>query len=244
MEPKQNMLENAQWHGGKKPRLLIFDVNETLIDFESMNPMFERIFGDERVMREWLSQLILYSMTLTLSGIYKNYWELGAGLIHMVGAVHGKTISDEDMEAMREAMKTMPAHKDAKEGLQMLKDQGYRMVTLTNSPPTPDRKTPLEHSGLAGFFEGQYNIESALAYKPAPIVYHMIADKYDMAPEECCMVATHVWDTVGAQSAGMKAALLTRPGNAPLYIKGLPQPNVIGKDLIAVAQEMEKLWGK
>jgi len=28
-----------------KPSVLIFDVNETLIDFESMSPLFESIFG-------------------------------------------------------------------------------------------------------------------------------------------------------------------------------------------------------
>jgi 2-haloacid dehalogenase len=37
-----------------KPSVLIFDVNETLIDFESMHPLFKRTFGDKRVMREWL----------------------------------------------------------------------------------------------------------------------------------------------------------------------------------------------
>ena len=52
-----------------RPSVLVFDVNETLIDFESMDPLFEKIFGDRRVMREWLSQLIMYSMTITLSGL-------------------------------------------------------------------------------------------------------------------------------------------------------------------------------
>jgi 2-haloacid dehalogenase len=41
------------------------------------------------------------------------------------------------------------------------------------------------------------------------------------------MVAAHVWDTIGAQSAGLAAALLTRPGNAPLPVPGLPLPNVV-----------------
>jgi 2-haloacid dehalogenase len=42
-----------------QPTVLIFDVNETLIDFESMHPLFERVFGDKRIMREWLGQLIM-----------------------------------------------------------------------------------------------------------------------------------------------------------------------------------------
>src|SRR5215469_12104323 len=78
---------DVQWSGGK-PSVLVFDVNETLIDFESMNPLFERVFGDKRVLREWLGHLITYSMTLTLSGLYKDFLSLGQGLFEMVGAIH------------------------------------------------------------------------------------------------------------------------------------------------------------
>src|SRR4051794_29302907 len=65
-----------RWIGGK-PSVLIFDVNETLIDFESMHPLFERVFGDKHALREWLGHLIMYSMTIALSGLYKDYFSLG-----------------------------------------------------------------------------------------------------------------------------------------------------------------------
>jgi 2-haloacid dehalogenase len=232
---------SAQWTGGR-PSVLIFDVNETLIDFESMNPLFERVFGDKRVLREWLGHLIMYSMTITLSGLYKDYWAIGGGVFQMVGAIHKIDIKPADVEALMNAMKTMPAHRDAEKGLTMLRDAGFRMVTLTNSPPTPGAKSPLENAGLAGFFERQFNIETARAYKPAPIVYHMVAQELDVAPSACCMVATHVWDTIGGQAAGMAGALVTRPGNAPLPVPGLPQPNAVGADLTALAREMITMW--
>lgn len=74
-----------QWNR-EKPSILVFDVNETLIDFESLNPLFAKLFGDKRVLREWLGHLIMYSMTITLSGLYKDYFSLGQGLLQMVGA--------------------------------------------------------------------------------------------------------------------------------------------------------------
>src|SRR5262245_60438351 len=89
-EAHSNLLDrpiDAQWIGAK-PSVLIFDVNETLIDVESLSPLFTRVFGDERVLREWLGHLILYSMTLTLSGLYKDFFSLGQGLFEMVGAIH------------------------------------------------------------------------------------------------------------------------------------------------------------
>jgi hypothetical protein len=50
----------------------------------------------------------------------------------------------------------------------------------------------------------------------------------------CMMVAAPVWDTVGAQSAGFNSALITRAGNAPLTVLGLPQPNIVVPDLEAL----------
>ena len=52
------------------------------------------------------------------------------------------------------------------------------------------------------------------------------------------MVAAHVWDTVGAQSAGFSAALITRPGNAPLPVRGLPQPALVAADLRELARQL------
>jgi 2-haloacid dehalogenase len=51
-------------------------------------------------------------------------------------------------------------------------------------------------------------------------------------------VAAHVWDTVGAQSAGFSSALIARPGNAPLPVPGLPQPNIIVPDLEALGRHL------
>jgi 2-haloacid dehalogenase len=230
-----------RWMSGK-PKVLIFDVNETLIDFEVMHPLFERIFGDKRALREWLGHLIMYSMTLTLSGLYKDYFSLGQGLLTMVGDIHKVKVTPEDIEAIKQAMLTMPPHPDVEEGLKKLKGAGFRMATLTNSPFNPKGKAPLESSGLAGFFERQFSIETARSYKPSQILYHMVAQELDVPPSACCMIACHVWDTIGAQSAGLAAGLITRPGNAPLPIAGLPQPNVVAPDLSALADRMIKLW--
>ena len=218
-----------------KPKVLVFDVNETLIDFESMHPLFERIFGEKKVLREWLGHLVMYSMTLTLSGLYKEYYSLGMGLLKMVGDIHGKTVTQDDLEQLRTGMMTMPAHPDVVEGLNQLKAEGYRLVSLTNSPPNPNGQTPLEHAGFADLIEKQYSIHFAQAYKPVARVYHMVAQDLGVAPSECCLVAAHMWDTFGAQSVGFSGALITRKGNAVLKLEGCPLPNYVAPDLIALA---------
>ena len=41
--------------------LIVFDVNETLLDLETMEPTFERIFGEKSAMRLWFANFIMYS---------------------------------------------------------------------------------------------------------------------------------------------------------------------------------------
>jgi 2-haloacid dehalogenase len=225
------------------PCVLVFDVNETLIDIDSMAPLFEQIFGDPRILREWFGQLVTYSMTTTLSGLYVDYFTLGQGLLQMLADIHHVDITEEDVHRIREGMLTMPAHPDVEEGLTALRDNGFRLVTLTNSPPNPDGPTPLEHAGLRPFFEQAFSVDSRRRYKPALAVYRHVCQELDVAPTECMMVAAHVWDTIGAQSAGFGAALITRPGNAPLPLDALPQPILVASDLRQLAQQLSESKG-
>jgi 2-haloacid dehalogenase len=50
--------------------LVVFDVNETLLDLQTMEPTFERIFRDKSAMRLWFANLIMYSAALTVAGCY------------------------------------------------------------------------------------------------------------------------------------------------------------------------------
>jgi len=220
-----------------RPPILVFDVNETLLDIEAMAPLFARVFGDAQVLREWFGQLVLYSGVVTLSGLYQDFFALGQGVLRMLGEIHSVDIHSRDMDELKTRMLNMPAHPDVSEGLSLLKDAGFRLVTLTNSPPDA-QGSPLERAGIARFFERQFSVDAVRQFKPAPKVYQMVASMLDASVSSLCMVASHVWDAIGAQSAGYSAALLARPGNAPLIVDGLPQPDWIAPDLVQLANQL------
>lgn len=220
------------------PSVLVFDVNETLIDIESIAPLFGEVFGDERVLREWFGQLVMYSMTVTLADYYVDFFTLGQGVLRMLADIHHVDITDEDMFRLRAAMLTMPAHPEAADALAALRDNGFRLVTLTNSPPNPGGPTPLESAGLAGLFERQFSVDACRAFKPAPTVYRYVSDSLGVPPAECMMVAAHVWDTLGAENVGFGSALIARPGNPPLPVEGLPQPTHVVSDLRELAERL------
>ena len=224
-----------------KPSVLVFDVNETLIDIDSIAPLFGELFGDRRVLCEWFGQLVTYSMTATLSECYVDFFTLGKGVLRMLADIYRVNITDEDVLRLKVGMLTMPAHPDTVAGLAMLRDNGFRLVTLTNSPPSPGGPTPLENAGLAGFFERQLSVHPCHAFKPSPVVYRYVCQELEVTPADCMMVAAHVWDTLGAQNVGFSTALITRRGNPPLPVDGLPQPTVIADDLCRLAERLADL---
>src|SRR5262245_21763374 len=245
-EPKGNITDDVpsavQRRGGAVvPSICVFDVNETLLDIEFLAPLFQRLFGDKKVLREWFGQLILDSEAITLSGPYTTFFTLAQGVLKMLGSIHNVSIHQADIEEVRMRLLTMPAHPDVPAGLTQLKDAGFRLVTLTNSPPDP-QASPLKHAGIDGWFEKSFSGNRGRRFKPAPQVYHMGDEELDVPPVAICMVAAHVWDTIGAQSVGCSGALITRPGNAPLPMHGLPQPQAVAPELPGVATQLINLW--
>src|SRR2546423_4747768 len=62
----------------RPPRVLIFDVAESLLDLQVLRPLFQRIFGDGAVVDEWFGQTILYSESATLTDTFVPFGQLGA----------------------------------------------------------------------------------------------------------------------------------------------------------------------
>ena len=126
--------------GQQSPSVLVFDVNETLLDITALEPFFARVFGDPRVLREWFGQLVTYSMTVTLSGVYTDFFSLGQAVLKMLADIHGVQLAEDDVRALRADFATMPAHGDVAEGLGLLRDMGFSLVTLTNSPTSQSER--------------------------------------------------------------------------------------------------------
>ncbi|WP_440454537.1 haloacid dehalogenase type II [Psychrobacter sp. ASPA161_9] len=221
----------------QSPSIIVFDVNETLLDIDTLTPLFARLFGNKHMLREWFAQLVLYSQTMTLSGLYTPFGELGVGALQMTADIHEITLTDDDINELKELMSKMPAHPDAVSALTKLRDAGFRLVTLTNSASSAS-PTPLEKAGLSEFFEQSFSVEKVAKFKPAPETYQMAAKELAVEMSDLCLVACHLWDTIGAQAAGCQGAFLKRPYNAMLPASNVPTPNFMASDLVTLAEQI------
>jgi 2-haloacid dehalogenase len=216
--------------------VIVFDVNETLLDLDTLHPTLDRIFGDPAALRLWFANLITYSEALTLAGVYVPFTDIGAAVLRMLADTRGITISDSDAAELTDRFATMPPHSEVPAALQRLRDHGFRLFTLTDNTLAVSGKQ-LEHAGVIEVFEHRFSVdETVRRHKPAPEAYRSVAAALDVDAGDICLIACHVWDTIGAQSAGWQAGLILRQGNAPLDVG--PQPDYIGKDLNEIADQL------
>lgn len=216
--------------------IIVFDVNETLLDLETLCPTFERIFEDPAAMRLWFANLITYSEALTLAGVYVPFTDIGASVLRMLGATRGVSISEGDAAELTARFASMPPHPEVPAALRRLRDHGFRLLTLTDNTLEISGRQ-LEKGGIIDLFERRFSVdETVQRHKPAPEAYESVAAALELDPGDICLVACHVWDTLGARAAGWQAGLILRDGNAPLEVG--PQPNYVGDDLDAVADQL------
>lgn len=220
-------------------RAIVFDVNETLLDISTLEPLFQRVFDNAGILREWFAELILYSQTLTLSGLYTPFGDLAGAVLRMVAANKRITVSDDDVDELKSRIGSMPAHPDVKPALKRLREAGFTLITLTNSAPSAS-PTPMEKAGIASLFDAHFSVAEVGKYKPHPATYDMVADKLGMRTSDMCMVACHIWDTIGAQAAGCQGAFIARPHNTVLDAPNVPTPDFTSDDLTDLADRI--IW--
>jgi 2-haloacid dehalogenase len=215
--------------------LIVFDVNETLLDLETIEPVFERIFGEKGAMRLWFANLILYSEALTAAGCYVPFNDIGSAVMKMLADAHGIMIGDGDKKELAEKFSTMPPHRDVSPALRKLRDAGFRLFTFTNNP-IEVQKRQLENGGIAELFEQRFSVEAVRRHKPSPQGYAHVESELGVKSSQLCLVACHTWDTLGAVAAGWEAALVKRVGNDVLAVG--PQPQFVGDDLADIADQL------
>ncbi len=215
--------------------LIVFDVNETLLDLETMEPTFQRIFGEKSAMRLWFANLILYSAALTVAGRYVPFTDIGSAVMKMLADTHGIKIGGKDKKELTEKFSTMPPHPEVPAALRKLRAAGFRLFTLTNNLLEVQARQ-MEHAGIVNFFERLFSVDSVKRHKPAPQVYAYVERELGVEPSQLCLIACHSWDTLGAVAAGWEAALIKRVGNDVLEVG--PQPQIIGNDLNDVADQL------
>lgn len=219
----------------KPGSILVFDVNETLLDVKVLRPDFERIFHDGAVLKEWFAQMLLYSQTVTQAGEYADFGKLARAALQMVAEIQHASPTEQDVAALINHMRSLPPHPDVLSGLQLLHGKQFYIVALTNSAEEA-AKEQIKHAGLQDMFERVFSVDAVRKYKPAAEPYRYVAEELGVNTSELTMIAAHPWDLIGAKAAGCEVAFLQRPGTA--WFPLTPKPLLSAHDLPELAKQL------
>jgi 2-haloacid dehalogenase len=214
------------------PRILAFDVNETLLDLAALDPLFERAFGDAAVRAQWFAQTLQLVFVGVITGRDVDFTTAQHGALRMVAERTGTSLGDATADEIVGAMRTLPPHPDVAPALDRLREGGLTLCSLTNSSLDVSR-AQLANAGLAGRLEAILSADQVGRLKPAPEPYRLVADTFGAPIGDVRLVAAHAWDCAGALAAGAQAAFVARPGM--VLSPGGEQPDIVGGDLDEVA---------
>jgi 2-haloacid dehalogenase len=218
-----------------RPSFILFDVNETLMNMTPLKKKVNNLLESRRGFRIWFRMLLHYSLVDTCIGQYRDFGAIADATLDMAAKALGEQIDEDEKKEALAAMKKLPAHSDVKDGLKLLKEGGFRLATLTNSP-AHTLSDQLEYADLTSYFEATLSVDAVQKYKPAPETYQYAAQTLGVPLQQVILVAAHGWDIAGALQVGMQAAFIERKGES-LYPLA-PPPQFIGKDLIDVAKQI------
>ena len=203
------------------PRVIAFDVNETLLDLRALDPLF----GDAARRKRWFAQMLQIAFVGVITDQYIDFGAAQRAALEMLG-------EDADPDDVAATMRSLPPHPYLAPALDRLREGGMTLCSLTTS--TLDASTAqLEHAGIADRFEAILSADTVKRLKPAPEPYRHVADTFGVDIGEVTLVACHAWDCAGALAAGCEAAFVRRPGMV-LGPVG-PDPGIQGDDLGEVA---------
>ncbi|MFH7000616.1 haloacid dehalogenase type II [Flavobacterium bizetiae] len=216
----------------KTKPVILFDVNETLLDMTPLKNNINTLLEEPLAFKIWFGMVLHYSLVDNCTSQYHDFSAIAVAMLKMSATSLNKTITEDEIKNTLSAIKNLKAYPDVAKGLKLLKDNGFRLATLTNSPENV-LKEQLMNSNLTDSFELTLSIDTIKKYKPDPKTYEWAATKLGMEPQNIIMIATHGWDLTGAMIAGLQTGFVAREGQSLYSLSN--NPTYEAKDIYEMA---------
>lgn len=218
-----------------RPRVVAFDVVETLMSLEPLRARFADVGLAADLLPHWFDRLLRDGMALTLAGDYEPFPEVAAAALRTLS---GGAVDDDGVAHVLAGFGELPAHSDVEPAMRTLAGAGVSMVCLSNG--TAEVTTAfLQRSGLDSYVDQVISVADVASWKPPVRVYDYALDQIGQAAEHVALVAVHAFDCHGAKRAGLTTGWASRMEGH--YADIFAPADVVGTDLVEVAQGLTAL---
>jgi 2-haloacid dehalogenase len=218
-------------------KAVFFDMNETLLNLSLLKKQFDKHFDDKYILKYWFTKLLHSSTIMGIMGDYRNFGELAGVALENLFFENNKSLSSEVKAEILGEFKKLPAYEDVRPALRVLRNNGIRVIAVSNSS-LGMIKEQLTNAGIIDLFDSYYSADNVENYKPFKDIYLSAAQQEGLQTDNIVMVATHDWDLYGAKKAGLTTAYIKRKQEIyhPYYL----QPDFNALNLFDLIQQIIK----
>ena len=213
-----------------RPEVVAFDVNETLLDLAPVRAALVEAGQPGSLLATVFARTLLTGVAAATTGTWCRFRDA------FDAALAQESDLDGDARArVAEGFAELAPHPDVEPALRRLVEAGVRVITLTHGSPGV-AEAGLERGGVTPLVERSLSSEAIRAWKPSREVYLWAAGVCDIAPDRMALVASHGWDVLGAQRAGLTGAWF--PRNERVHPAVYEAPHVRAPDLSGVVEAL------
>ncbi|MGI9002625.1 MAG: HAD-IA family hydrolase [Pseudonocardia sp.] len=191
---------------GRRPRVVLVDVFETMLRVEPLGSRFVAVGRPEHEWELFFTRTLRDGMALTLAGAAPPFAEVARAALR---TTTGHTLSDEALDYVLGGFRELPPHPDVEPALAALAQARVPAYAFTHGTAAVACDA-LDRAGLRTYLRGVLSSEEIHAFKPLPRVYHWACQQVATPVDRVGLVAAHSWDVHGAVCAGLVGGLATR----------------------------------
>ena len=201
---------------------IVFDAYGTLFDVHSAASRHQVKLGEKAqvVSNLWRTKQLEYTWLRSLMRSYANFTQVTKEALDFAFDANG--ISDISLRKdLLNAYEKLTCYPEVPKVLRLLKNNGLRTAILSNGT-FEMLKAGVRNSGLEGYFDNIFSVDTIRVFKPDPRVYKLAVDKLGCNPEEILFFSSNAWDISGASSYGFQTIWVNRFGQKSERLPGEP----------------------
>ena len=200
--------------------MIVFDAYGTLLDVDASAREAASEPGMEALKENWLpiakgwrERQLRYSWLCSMMGQYDDFWELTTRALDATLEEHALASNDKIRAKLLSLYSELSAYKEVPKVLANLKAAGHELAVLSNASPNMLEKA-IEAAGIAEWFDELLSVDVLRCYKPTPVVYQLVTERFDCKPSDVTFFSSNNWDVSGAGAFGFRTIWVNRAGAA------------------------------
>ncbi len=197
----------------------IFDAYGTLFDvgaaarLAAAEPGRDAFAKDwPRIANDWRLKQLQYTWLRAVMGEHADFWDVTQNGLDWALEASGHDGDPELRERLLQLYWELEAYPEVPAMLATLKAGGMNTAILSNGSPAM-LDGAVQSAGVGDVLDDVLSVESVGIFKPASVVYDLVAQRFGCANDEVLFVSSNGWDAAAAAGYGFTTAWVNRAGD-------------------------------